>query len=404
MIAVFLRLLAELSFLQAFSVVFFPGEPWLFVAALSALGTAAQLLRGRFSPAAALPVCAAMCALPALLFQGWYFLLPQAASVLYVLKAVYTGKMEPDRDQAADVLSLFWKLYLPFMVFAMMVAGADRVMACSVWMALLCCTASVVLLRTLRHNEDVAGDPMLQGLNLAAGLGLVALPWLCSRTWAVNGFLKALGFFWEKLLAPVLLALMYGVFMVLYWIFEMLHGLFGNGSVPELQGQFAEFTQNLQEELLEAEGAGGGSGALLLVLKIVGLVAAAAAIWLFFRWLAGHRRETEPRTEARMETTLLPKGSRSPRQRELAGGSAALSVRKSYRRFLRLCRARGVELRPGFTSLQIQRRSCSLRPNEAQAEELRSLYVKARYANRATRQEAKRAEELVGELKKQMKA
>lgn len=135
------------------------------------------------------------------------------------------------------------------------------------------------------------------------------------------------------------------------------------------------------------------------VLLALGTVLAVVLIVLLLRRLAQSRTKAQPVPGGGLERRSAvppPERKRQPRPRE---GRAARQVRSQYRKFLRLCRDRGVSLSPGQTSGDIAALARGKLDGPA-AEELRQLYLPARYDGRAEPGAAQRARALVEQLKK----
>ena len=77
-------------------------------------------------------------------------------------------------------------------------------------------------------------------------------------------------------------------------------------------------------------------------------------------------------------------------------------IREIYRRFLRLCLRRKVEIIRSDTSLDVQQKSAGLF-EKADSAALRRLYLKARYRETADEEEAEEARQLYQQLKKEEK-
>ena len=89
----------------------------------------------------------------------------------------------------------------------------------------------------------------------------------------------------------------------------------------------------------------------------------------------------------------IPEKKEQKRSKRRPRSTRAVSrVRDAYRSYLLLLRARReIPLKETDTSLQVQERAAAL-PGQELAEELRQIYIRARYAGKATQEDARRAE------------
>ena len=124
----------------------------------------------------------------------------------------------------------------------------------------------------------------------------------------------------------------------------------------------------------------------MLISAILAVVVVVVAVVLFIR-LVYTRPENGPDIEYIPEKKEQKRSKRRPRSTR-----AVSRVRDAYRSYLLLLRARReIPLKETDTSLQVQERAAAL-PGQELAEELRQIYIRARYAGKATQEDARRAE------------
>jgi len=126
---------------------------------------------------------------------------------------------------------------------------------------------------------------------------------------------------------------------------------------------------------------------------------AAAVLYLFFRWMMrlgwGERRPPETREE-RFDIS----GDTGEKMRPARPGNAVQRVRAQYRKFLKLYLSAGGELDKTHTSLDVEQGAKRCRFPQEDVEELRSVYIRARYAERAEAKDVFRAKELYAAMKR----
>ena len=369
------------------------GALWLslFLSALALTGS--YLLRERqwrryipFLPLSALLAgggpAAALALLPALGYGLW-----QARAMTY----------QPDRGQQSEVFSLFWKLLLGLSLGGILYGKGALVSGFTLPCGAFAVACSVVLLRSLRHDPAVCEDRRYQRTNLLA----VALLALSALALSSPPFLalcrRGLGAVYLTLLAPALSALLWVMGTALYRLIDLFAALLHPGQKQEHtpMPDFGGGMEQLQE-LQESAKTWAFWGEVLLAL---GTVLAVVLTVLLLRRLAQSRtgaQSTPGGSRERRSAAPPPEREGQPRSKE---GRAARQVRSQYRKFLRLCRDRGVSLSPGQTSGDIEAMARGKLDGPA-AEELRQLYLPARYDGRADPQAAQRARALVEQLKK----
>ena len=139
-----------------------------------------------------------------------------------------------------------------------------------------------------------------------------------------------------------------------------------------------------------------GEGLDIRVVYAVLILLAAVLLFLLLRKLAGTLKKkaaaARPAEERRMKAAPLPK-------EEMPARGPVRKIREIYRKFLRLCRSRSVELVRSDTSWDVERKSLPVFDQE-DSEALRQLYLKARYREEANPSDAEEAARLFSQLKK----
>lgn len=280
---------------------------------------------------------------------------------------------------AAAVLSLFQISYL-------LTTGAA--------IALLTAAASVLLMRSLRHEADVYLQPRYQMRNAAGvallGLGALVLgsKWtlLAARFLAVN--------LYEYVFIPLFTAagMLIGVFFI--WIPKLLY--FGS---TEDQWDPKEFSGDGGEEEEELLAAASPELILQLLIAVAVVITLVTAFVLIYRWWRS-REEGGPEASP-LERRDLPGAVRGQAgQRSLLGNSAVLRIRRLYREFLRTCRKRGVRFGPSSTSGEINSQAVQVLGPELPLTDIRDIYRRARYQGQASRSDAARLRKLCDQVKR----
>lgn len=334
-------------------------------------------------------------------------LLSWADRIAYVPAAAYTawlvlsGNAAPSRYRTIDVFSLFWKVYAGVGLALMLVSREEWLTAASLPVALVCCCASALLLRTLRHAPAMRRSLPVQALNAASIAAVLFAAWLLSTRQAIAAAAAVAGAVWRWLCAPILMGLAAIATVLVGWVYYVVRWLLALAG-----GRMNELNMNMENGngvLEPVEEALGVTPDSILPLIAKGLAAAAAVVLviLLFRWLAGRRNPEPPMTAAGQSGTLplSPPARRQP----ILPGTPAGRIRSQYRRFLRLCRQCGVTPAPSHTAQEIAQSTARLRPTQADEEALRALYLAARYGGQVTAVDAAQAKALFARIKEQMK-
>ena len=389
----FLRALSELGVyytLAGTAAALFGGQLQL---ELLLLQSACFALSGVLRERRALRLAALLpCLLPLLLpgpMADRLLALPSALYLVYLAQAdSYCLSWEHHRDlfnrlyhvvlPAAVALSLFQIRYL-------LTTGAA--------VALLTAAASVLLMRSLRHEAEVYLQPRYQMRNAAGvallGLGALVLgsKWtlLAARFLAVN--------LYEYVFIPLFTAvgMLIGVFFI--WIPKLFN--FHNGDQEDLSETWIVGAGE-EEEL---PGAVSPEFLLQILIAVVVVITLVTVFVLLYRWW--QNREEEGVDASPLERRDLPGTVRGRGgQRSLLGSSAVLRIRRLYREFLRTCRKRGVKFGPSSTSGEISDQAAQVLGPELPLTDIRDIYRRARYLGRASRADAARLRKLCDQVKR----
>lgn len=227
---------------------------------------------------------------------------------------------------------------------------------------------------------------------------LFGAAFLLSRSAVMNGAKALAAAVYFKLLVPVLQLVLnnvvaYGivvVFQKLWYAIAWVLALFANRQVA--MGDLYESRAGDVRDAIGEE-----SGLLMdgpRVLAGVAVLFAVVLLVLAVRHILRRGRAAEPTGAAPMT-----KRRTSLRTRRRWPGlflSTNARVRREYRAYLDYCEAHGLTILPGDTSLDIMGRASGM--DYAAEAELREIYLRARYAETATAEDAARAAELVKKI------
>lgn len=396
----FLRALADLGLYYAFAgtIAGAMGGTMALAMLLAQSGCfalSAVLRKRRWARLAALLPAAAALLLPGMELADRTAALPGLAYLAYL---VWQGKYELRWGRQADVFSLLWKAFAPFAPISALFGCHESIVSCGFPIFLTAAAGSILLLRSLRHGPEIYLQRPFQARNwLAVGL-LLAGAYFAST----DGFLTCLWLAYDRMLIPLLLGIAMAVGIVcmvaaqaLWW---GVNQLFKMGWEPSSAISAADSVLDQAREMVGAGEDFNGD-----ILTALGVLAAALACVLLFRWLV--RRKSGPAENAanlRGERRSIAEEP-APGRRELLPNTCAGRIRGQYRRFLKLCRKRGVELSPSDTSAQVSAKAARWMAEAETLAALEEIYCKARYGGQATREDLAEAKRLYGQVKKAAK-
>lgn len=393
-----LRGLTELSFYYAFA---------SFVAVC---GGSRYALAGLMLQAACFALSAALekkkpLRMAALLPMALFWLLPNVPladtllfipPALYLIWLAYRGGYLLEWGRHVELFSVFWKVYTLAALLLLLIGMMAELAKASMPIALIMLVGSVLLMRSLRHEPEVYCQKWYQLLNAAAVAVVIVIAALMSTRAFLEACAAAFAAAYRAFVLPLLMLALAGFVYVLRavaWLVSLL-----NIRLPENQNKAPELQiDGLAKDLGLDQLAGEPVGEKYLIALCV--LMAAVLLYFFFRWMMrlgwGGQRPPEAREE-RLEIA----GDTGERTRQAGAGSAVQRVRAQYRKFLKLYLSVGGELNDTHTSLDVEQGAKRRRFDAEDAEELRAIYIRARYAEAAEAKDVSRAKELYAAMKK----
>lgn len=332
--------------------------------------------------------------LPGVPLADTLLVLPPA---LYLFWLAYRGGYLLEWGRHVELFSVFWKAYTLFAFLLLLIGMLPELAQASLPSALIMLVGSVLLMRSLRHEPEVYCQKWYQLLNAVTVIVVIAAAALLSTRAFLEACAAALAASYRTFVLPLLMLALAGFVYVLRavaWLVSLL-----NLQPPELQQKAPELQlDSLAKELGLDQLAGEPVGEKYLIAFCV--LAAAVLLYFFFRWMMrlgwGQQRPPEA-LEERFET----EGDTEEKKRKVGSGNAVQRVRAQYRKFLKLYLSAGGELDDTHTSLDVEQGARRRRFSPESLEELRSIYIRARYADRADAQDVSRARELYAAMKKE---
>ncbi len=329
---------------------------------------------------------------------GWVGRIVSFPPALYIIWISAGNRYEADSDREAQIFKVFLGAVIVFFLVALLANHVDIAVEITLPVSLVGLLGDILLMRSLRHDPEVWDRPAYQATNLVAAAGVVAVSLVLSSKAFLQGCLRALQAFYQNVIYPILYVFLYLLMMIVnvfVRFFSFIASLFSFGSSN---------TESAEEEVAEMDlestylGEGGDGLAFDYIARVLGIVFAVVAIVLLFRWLSG--RSLPKREKEKSDTVRTGVQEEQPKRTPRLSGTPEAQVRRTYRKFLLECRAKGVPLEENMTSLEVSHAATSYFDDEESVLALREIYMNARYhgeASKESAQEAKRLYRLVRE-------
>ena len=341
--------------------------------------------------------------LPVLLLAACYFLCRDSLydliaitpATVYLLWQYFRKSTIPDLTQQQEILEGLGKL-VGFAVVASVLMGEIPAL---IPFALLIFGSNVALLRTLRHDPEVYVRPGFQLTNL----GILASVPLTSLLLGTGPMANLIGggikYLYLKVLLPVFQSVLYYPMLWVDRFFQYLGTLLHPEEKPQettepmgkLEGA-PELTFTDGQQIEET------GQVLQIILIIVLAIGAVIGMILLMRKLGRTEGGSEEIEEPKLQRASIQKSGK-PQVSE--DSPTVQAVRKHYRRYLKLCVKSGIPVERSSTSNEIYRNALARKALQPQANRIRQIYIRARYAGLATKEDAKEMASLCAESKKE---
>lgn len=339
---------------------------------------------------------------------GWFLCRGSAADGIlmippaaYIVWLVWKDDYELEQGRHRRLFTAFCRVIFLFSLLMTAVGFGADVRTVVLPYAALMLTTSVLLMRSLRHDAAVYCKPSYQLVNLSAvALATLAAILLSTKTAlaAYRALLKAL---YNTLILPVLTLLLRLLLEIMFAVEKLLKWL--GVTAPELDEvklddeAIDEMLEQINGMEIEAADASG----LRTVLIVLGIAAAALILVLFFRWLNQKKGGSVIQAPSGTTRVALAGNDRRENQKET---SPVRTVRNQYRKFLKLCAARGAAPKKHHTSLDMEEKARYALGANVPTGEIRDIYILARYDGKADQDSVRRIKKLYSEAKKAKEA
>ena len=312
--------------------------------------------------------------------------------IFYILFLIIKENVGLSWDRQSDLFSVSYKVFLGAGLCLCLIGSGALFIRYSLPMAFVSVVSSVLLMRMLRHDSSTFLDPQYQLKNCIFLVIVLFFAWLSSRDFVFNLLENSIKFLYFQCLYPLLLLLL----SLVVFLIRLISSLLAMAKVEEFSFEEVWMTQLEDEttkELLDSV-AGTYDGSFAKILAILFTIAAIVLAFFFFRWLALNRGE-----ESLIDQGLDMIRSNNPEKtKKERATSTVLQIRRQYRIFLKLYRDRGGSLVLSDTSEDILKRGSAFFSQTELMQEMREIYLNARYRNTASKADLKRMKQINKEM------
>ena len=296
-----------------------------------------------------------------------------------------------------DKFRLFIKIYPVYAILMILIGFYSSIVGVSVPMAIIMVMISVLLMRALRHAPQVYMQKKYMLVNGVTVMVTLIAAWLITLRPVVDALLKSLLWIYRTLIAPILIGLAwilgYALSLVasfFSWLAKML------GGTREVNNPTGEMGP--PEIITEYIDSNGGSGAFITdVLLAIAIIIGIVVVVKCFLWLGRKRQVEESALVHAHRESVMPTAKNV--QAEQTGNGATWQVRRWYRRFMQLYEQKIAKVHISNTSAELERKALYTWKDKAVLDEIRDIYIRARYAHQAERSDVKRIKALYMQLK-----
>lgn len=393
-----LKILIDLSFFYTFAVtigIHHSGSSLLFCALLQSISFGLSSLFGEnkvYRVLALLPI--GLC---------WYVSLGALTDMaallstsIYMLYLTVKGDYSLSLSRQRRIFQIYCTI-APLFLGIMAVGGmADGALAAMPFV-FITLAVSIMMMRSLRHDPAVFQQRSYQLFNGASICGIFLAAYIASLDIMLQGLLKLLGWIFHSFLEPILTLFAQMIAFVVYLVIMILSKA-GVGRLAENRAEdmsLEDFSAYIDDSILADANQDNDH-----ILIIIGVILGVAVVFFFFRWLAKSYRDKDGTAvvmESRQNIFESINGKKAKRR------SGARSVRGIYRRFLKLCTSKGMEILYRDTSSDVEQKAAYYLPKEENIVQMRNIYIRHRYGGELEKEDVRRMKKLYQEIKGEIK-
>lgn len=337
--------------------------------------------------------------LPVLILFGIFFLIPLTVSnillvlppIVYTLYFIYKA---PKDISTMDYSETFRKFFIVAFIILLMIFldESETLEGFVVPYGLIFFFCSAVLMRMTRHDLEIIENKRFTIINTGSVFASMIAGIFFSSSFFLTAFGTVIKNIYFTIIAPILLFIL-TILMYLLWplfyLFELIPPVDVKG--VSVQAPSAAEILGLDEYYYHEE----GYDVLSIIVITVLILIALYYTYKFFRRISDIYLREEKNKGIIEERTAIDENNIKGKQ-----GKSQNSIRELYKKILLMLKARGEELLPKTTTMDIRDISSGIM-DKSKASEIRSMYMKIRYGEEnAEKEEIKEFKRLYGEFKK----
>ena len=313
--------------------------------------------------------------------------------IAYILYLISKENTTLSWDRQSELFSISLKLFPIAAVFICFMGKYAVFVQYCLPMAFISLVTSVFLMRMLRQDASVYLDPHYQRRNCSVFLVMLGFGWLFSRDFMFELMGGVLYLVYRNAIYPVLNLFIYlfmGILKLIMYIFSW----FKLGEVRFEENHLAG--GEMGPTFKDAVVVGDNVATTQTVLTVLVIIALFICAFYFFRWLALHKGEDSFISRG----FDVIRGKETTKTKKERATTTVLQVRRQYRQFLKLYRENGGKMENSSTSEDVLNNSVEVLPQVSAdvLEEMRQIYINARYGGVATKTDLKRMRQINKEL------
>jgi len=254
--------------------------------------------------------------------------------------------------------------------------------------------ASIVLMRMIRHDIEVLNQRKFRIINMLSVAGVVLAGIFLGSGTGIRFMLMGLSFLYFRVFIPILYFILLVIGVILYPFTRILGLERMDVAWPEDSGP-VELTEwvDMGDEVIRR---GLGYQIVQVIVFIALGVAAFFLLRALFRFLT-HKQLVRGVAAVKTENILIKDGRKNKRKEPRVNHQ----IRQIYRKFLKLCKNKGITLHQSLTTEDIAKSFGSAVKDKSSTFALREIYIDSRYGEkRPTSADIKECKELYNKLKK----
>lgn len=314
--------------------------------------------------------------------------------LLYLVYLTWQNDYQLSWERQVGLFKMSLRIFVPI-AFIFAIVRFHVMLTTGIPAIILTALASILLMRSLRHDSTVYLHPRYQFLNAISILLLAAIALALSSECVLQRAGAWLVPVYNEVIVPLFASVAMLIGVLFLWIPESFRQPLGFQDPDPLS---REPTNKIIETEMSGVTETSGNLLKLVAVAIVIVVCVSILRWIIRRWRSkGEGLELIRRTILRSQSsakTSVDRGMRTNVSR----------IRYQYQIFLQVCRKKGISVQPADTSTDISEKSLSKFSDETSLRTLRDIYQEARYHGVSSREDYQKFKQALKKIKSELEA